>query len=227
MKNIGMIVAVQGEIRALLEGYGEACETVKIGAMTLRVYSGDGYKLHVMQTGAGEIAAAAGTQYLISVCGADMILDYGIVGGLTDDMASFRTVIAEKVVHYDFDTSEIDGTKVGQYMEYPDEFIPLNRDFIEKALAVEPSLKPVTVASGDKFVADAAKKRELFETFGAEICEMEAAAVALTCDRNGVPCLMIKTVADSITGGAEGYWETVKESAGIAFRITDRIIREL
>lgn len=227
MKRIGMIVAIPGELSALLKRYGEAEKEEKVGTMTLYTYHTETMDLFVMQTGAGEIAAAAGTQYLISVSGAEMILDYGIVGGLTKEMERCRTAIVNKVVHYDFDTSKIDGTLPGQYEEYPDAFIPMDETIIEKALKTVPELKPVTIASGDKFLTEQAEKEALFEAFGAEICDMEAAGVALTCNRNGIPCLMIKTVADSITGGPESYWAAKMEASTMAFGITEQIIREI
>ena len=32
---------------------------------------------------------------------------------------------------------------------------------------------------------------------------MEAAAIVMTCDRAGIPCLLIKAVSDGVTGGEE------------------------
>ena len=56
-------------------------------------------------------------------------------------------------------------------------------------------------------------KRALHETYGAHICEMEAAGIVLTCDRAGVPCLLLKIVSDGITGGAEEFQATKAEAA--------------
>ena len=56
---------------------------------------------------------------------------------------------------------------------------------------------------------------------------MEAAAVALTCDRSGIPCLILKTVSDGITGGAEEFIAEVDRSADICLEITDRILNSI
>ena len=85
----------------------------------------------------------------------------------------------------------------------------------------------VICASADKFVGTEAKKRALHERWQADICEMEAAGIVLTCARRGVPCLLIKTVSDAITGGAEDFNRELDRSAGICLEIADRIIREL
>ncbi|MEG2144680.1 MAG: 5'-methylthioadenosine nucleosidase, partial [Oscillospiraceae bacterium] len=60
--------------------------------------------------------------------------------------------------------------------------------------------------------------------FKADICEMEAAGVVLTCNRNNIPCLLIKTVSDSITGGAEEFRQAVNDSACICLRVVSKII---
>ena len=224
MKKIGMVVAV--EIGAVLERYGEAQECI-CGGFPLRIYEGEGYLLHVIQCGVGELAAAAATQELIGRYGVQLIVNFGVVGGLTGEMASTRSCIVEKIVHYDMDLSECDPVPVGQYPGYDSIYLPATAELVEKAVAIEPSLKRVICASADKFVGAPEKKRQLHEKYGAEICEMESAGIVLTCLRNQVPCLFIKTVADSIDGGAEEFYEAVKATSAICLEITEKIIKEL
>ena len=135
--------------------------------------------------------------------------------------------MVESVVHYDFDTSAWDGCEVGRYAAYPTPRVPTTPEPVARALALYPELKKVVCASADKFVAGGEAKRTLHERFGADICEMEAAAVVLTCSRAGVPCLVIKTVSDGITGGAEEFSKELTRSAEICLSITDEIIRAL
>ena len=225
MKNIGMIVAV--EIQAVLEKYGERLEERFVDGFTVNVLNNDNYTLYIVKTGAGEIAAAAGTQLLISKFGVDCVINFGVVGGLTPEMALAKTAVVEKVVHYDFDVSEIDHVEVGRYSNYPSVHIPCDETLLSKALELQPDLKPVVCASGDKFVGDPAKKAALHEQFGADICEMEAAGILLTCKRSNIPCLMIKTVSDSISGGAEEFTSEVNRSAGICLEIADKIMDQM
>lgn len=225
MKRIGMIVAV--EIKAVLDKYGAALEEKNVAGYRVLEYKTDKYELIILNCGAGEIAAAAGTQYLISEYKVDMIANFGVVGGLTEDMSKTKTAIVEKVVHYDFDTSAIDNCEVGRYMQYPDVFIPVDKQLFDKAREMYPDLKPVICASADKFVADPEAKRALNKRYGAEICEMEAAGIALICDRNHVPCMMIKVVSDGITGGAEEFTQTIDEAAAICLEIVNEVIGAL
>ena len=225
MKKIGLLVAV--EMGAVLARYGEPQEKRELFGFELLRYDNPAYCIYAVNSGAGEIAAAAATELLIAVCGVDLVVNFGVVGGLTKEMALARTVVIERVVHYDFDTSEVDWAEPGRYPDYPTPYLPATPELVEKALAIAPELKKVTCASADKFVGRAEAKRALHETWGADICEMESAGIVLTCSRAKVPCLLIKTVSDAIEGGAEEFGREVERSAGLCLDVTDRIIREL
>ena len=225
MKTIGMIVAV--EMDAVLARFGRAAGVERRGGFEVHRYEGGDYRLFIVSAGAGELAAAAATELLIAGYGAEMVVNFGVVGGLTEDMALARTVVVESVVHYDFDTSAWDGCEVGRYAAYPTPRIPTTPALVDRAGALFPGLRRVVCASADKFVAGAEAKKALHERFGAEICEMEAAGVVLSCNRAGVPCLVLKTVSDGITGGAEEFARELTRSAEICLAITDEIIRVL
>ena len=80
-------------------------------------------------------------------------------------------------------------------------------------------------SSGDKFIGDPIKKAELHKLFNADICEMESAGIALTCNRNRIPFLMIKCVADSCGATPQEYYTNFNKSASLCFDITDKIIK--
>lgn len=225
MKKIGMLVAV--EIGSVLSKYGKATEEIERFGFKVYKYVMPTYELYVVHSGAGEIAAAAATQLLISVYGVEAVVNFGVVGGLTDEMKLAKTAVVERVVHYDFDVSAINHVEVGRYTGYPSKFLPLNPHMIELACAVAPDLKRVTCASGDKFVDGREKKEQLAREFEADICEMELAAIVLICDRSGIPCLAIKTVSDAVDGGAEEFSKMVNDAADICLRVTDQILADL
>ena len=56
---------------------------------------------------------------------------------------------------------------------------------------------------------------------------MEAAGIALTCNRNEIPFIMIKIVSDGITGGAKEFIETKEEAASLCLDIVEEIIKEI
>lgn len=225
MKRIGMVVAV--EIDAVLKRYGEPISDETVCGFRLLTYKSGENEIYVMNCGMGEIAAAAGTQLLISVYKVDLIINFGVVGGLTDEMALAKTCIVEKVVHYGFDGSQGLHYPQGQYPGTDSVYFEADKELILIAKNLYPDLKSVICASADKFVADPDEKRSISTQFSADICEMESAGILITCNRNNIPCLMIKTVSDSVEGGKEEFELQIEASANVCFDITDNIIKIL
>ncbi|MCC8196443.1 MAG: 5'-methylthioadenosine/S-adenosylhomocysteine nucleosidase [Ruminococcus sp.] len=224
---IGLIVAIADEIEAMLAEMGEPQKSETVAGIAIRKYKVSGHELFVANSGAGEIYAAGAAQLLISRFGAKMLLNFGICGGLTDEMALCNTVIVEKVVHYDYDVSELDPVEIGQYPQYPDCYIPADEKLIKLAKEVSPELREVICASADKFVGNPDRKAELHRLYNAEICEMESAGILLTANRCGVPALLIKAVSDSATGGAEEFTEMANKAARVAVTTLLKIIDKI
>ncbi len=224
---VGLVVAV--EMDAVLKKYGKPKSQKKINAFEVFEYNvSKNIDLYVVRSGAGQIGASATTQFCISVLNCELILNFGIVGGLTSEMKNVTTCVVERIIHYDFDTSAIDkGYKVGRYSENDDEYIYPTKSLVDKAVSICPNLKRVTVASGDKFIGDTEEKARLHAEFGADIVEMESAGIALTCSRNKVPCLLIKCVSDSLGDNPNEYYVNFSKSSMLCLDTMDRIIKEM
>lgn len=225
MKNIGMIVAV--EMEAVLDRYGSCLGESEQSGFRVFSYELEGYMLHVVNSGVGEIAAAAATQLLIDRYDPDMIVNFGVVGGLTEEMSESLVCVVDRIFHYDFDLSGIDPVVPGQYPGFDDRYIYPDSRLVEKALSVYPGLKKVVCASGDSFVDGRQAKEALQRRSGGQICEMEAAAIALTCRRAGLPCLLIKAVSDAMDGGGKEYYSQLSACSEICLQVCDGIIKAL
>ena len=226
MKNIGMVVAV--EMDAVLSRYGAPSEKRRVAGFEVYTYTGADYTIYALNSGAGEIAAAAATQTLICRYAVDAILNFGVVGGLTEEISQHRTCVVRSVVHYQMDTSQADADmEPGRYLEYPTVFIPADRRLRRFALEQNPALREVVCASGDRFVGDPAEKEMLHRRFQADICDMEAAGILLTCNRNRVPCLLLKMVSDGLSGGAEEFFQTFQSASDACVAILDELLREI
>ena len=224
-KRIGVVVAV--ELDAVLAKYGEPKETIKKRGSTVHTYENEDFVMYVLDSGAGEIAAAAGTQLLISEFDVDMILNFGVVGALTEEMATAELCVVEKVIHYDLDTTNWLNLPRGQYPDQPSAYVPADAALLGKALEINPSLKKVVCASADKFVDRAFDKLTLRQNYKADICEMELAGVLYTCRRNGVPCLSIKAISDSLVGGGREFMAELRRVSLICFDVVDRLLGHL
>ncbi len=225
MKRIGMLVAITREMQVVLSRYGKAVSDEMRHGFRVLHYDVGAYELYVIGSGAGEIAAAAACQLLIDRYEAELVVNFGVVGGLTDEMAQTKTCVVERVVHYDFDSSAYDNTVPGQYCEYPDVYLPTTPALVKRAVEIAPELKVVTCASADKFVEGVEAKRALHERWSADICEMEAAAIVLTCNRSAVPCLLIKSVSDGLMQGGEDFHSSLRHTAELCLAVADRIVK--
>ena len=111
-KIIGMLVAA--EMDSVLSRYGKPEVTERRAGFDVYIYHGEGYRLVVVHSGIGEIAAAA-TALLIDRYEVEMLVNFGVVGGLTEALTLTKTCVVRDVVHYDFDLSGIDEVLPAQY----------------------------------------------------------------------------------------------------------------
>ncbi len=222
---VGMIIAV--EVEAFIRAYENKYDKFKVNGFDVYIVKYNSVEIFAIHSSAGQVFAAAATMLLINEYNVDIIINYGIVGSLIEDLKICDKCIVDKVVHYSFDTSDVDDCEVGRHLEYEDVYIPTSKQLIEMAYKVDSDLKLVYCASGDKFISDSNEKRDLNKKFNAHICEMEAAGILLIADRANVPCLIIKTISDSITGGSEEYKKSFHESSQLCMEIIKKIISNL
>src|SRR5690606_20076427 len=81
--------------------------------------------------------------------------------------------------------------------------------------------EPITLATGDAFVADAHVRAGLAER--AHLVDMEGYAVARACEAAGVPCELVKVVSDTASEGAATSW---KEQADRTARLIAEVVRQ-
>ena len=225
MKKFGLIVAV--ETLALEKFYGEADEIINCHNREVSVYKKDNYEIYVVKTGAGEIGAASATQLLVSEFDVEAILNFGVVGALTDYISEKKLCLVKDVVHYDYDISEVDGYEVGRYSKFDSIYIPATESLYKRALEINPDIELVTIASGDKFVGNEKEKRSLNERFNADICDMESAGILITALENDVPVLMLKMVSDSVKGGLDEYSKELLSASYYCIEVFSEIIESL
>ena len=213
MKTIGMVVAMQSEVESFLSAKKLKVERIKYGGFDVMKFNLGQNEVYCVRSGVGEIFASAATQMLISVYKVEVIINFGVCGTLTDNLKVGEVALVEGVVHYDFDTSPIDGCEVGRYLQYPEVTLRPDKALLELAKKVNPQIQSVICASADKFVADEKIKENLANTYGASVCEMESAGVLLACLNMEVPCLIVKAVSDG-KGGVEEFRQMVTHASG-------------
>ena len=104
--------------------------------------------------------------------------------------------------------------------------VPLDADLVKLVRSVLPEIRVTAAASADKFVEDRTEKLRL-RALGCGICEMEVAAIARTCERNGVRCLSVKCISDTFEGGCGDFVQNVTRSAEKAFWAIRELLKAL
>ena len=222
---IGIMIATEREMKAFLESGSEITEET-IGKRTIYRTEMYGHDIYAIRSGFGQIDAAAGTPFLITVSGCGIVLNFGVVGALIPQLHVEDLLVIEKVLHYDRDLTAVDDVQKYQYEEYEDQFIPVDDSLIGLVTEEMPEIRRVTVASGDCFIADRARKDEL-ASLGCQVCDMESAAIARVCNNNRVRCLSIKCISDTLDGDGRDYEKNVIRSAEIAFCVIRELLKRL
>ena len=188
-------------------------------------------KLIVAVCGIGKVFAAMCAQTMIVKYAPKCVINTGVAGTLSPEIGIGDVVIASDVVQHDMDTSPI-GDPVG-WISGLDTVKMHSSDRLSKSelkIAAEQVLAGTdakimsgVVATGDQFIADAAKKKWISETFGAVACEMEGGAVGQVCEANNVPFAVIRSISDGADGAAvEDYPSFARHAAEISAKIVLR-----
>ena len=155
--------------------------------------------------GIGKVFAAMCAQTMIIKFGADKVINTGVAGGLTDKTDILDTVVATALVQHDMDTTYF-GDPKGMISGINVVEFSCDESLAEKiAENTEGNVVRGIVASGDCFVADENKKKDIAETFNAVACEMEGASIAQVCYVNKVPFAVLRTISDGANGEEMSY----------------------
>lgn len=211
----GIIAAMQKEAAGLLEKMQDKTETV-IGGVTYTAGTLCGHTAVVAVCGVGKVFAALCAQTMILRFAPQCIINTGVAGSLSTALSIGDLVIADGAVQHDMDTSAI-GDPVGLLSGINRIVLPTDRALTERLKAAAAAVGAVAhggiVATGDRFVADAAEKRRIVDTFGAVACEMEGGAVAQACFVNGVPFALVRAISDDASGKAQVDYPVFADAA--------------
>lgn len=207
---IAIVTAMTEETLPIFQKLGNVVDQSTIAGVAISKIELDGDTIYLATSGVGEVKAALAVQLLVDLFDVEIVLNFGFVGAVGKfDVGEI--VVPRKVVHYQFDVTEVDtDRKVGQYSGMADNFFYLDEVVIQNVLAnIGKPVRLVSVASGDKFVAVKEEKQRLKREFDVDICEMELAGLAIACERNNIPLFSVKVVSDNAEEGANVSFETV------------------
>ncbi len=157
-----------------------------------------GKKVILAQSGVGKVQASMTTAILLCHYKVNYVLSTGVAGGFTENQKILDIVVGDKIVQHDFDTSPVDGEK--GYGIYSYSYLTLiqlaHRICAEKGCG---KLHIGTIASGDQFIAEQSQIDFIRQHFKKVIaCEMESGAISRVCNKQDVPCIVIRAISDNV-----------------------------
>ena len=213
---IGCVIAMDSEAEILLS----QTETEGISSLYGKpVYTGKafGKEVVIVVCGVGKVNAAAGACAAISK-GADVILNFGVAGGLRSNTEVAEIYAIEKAVQYDFDLTQLNGTKIGtldgETENFISLFVPDRFGFPRRALG-----------TGDRFNDSKADFTLLTETLKADIRDMECGAIAQVCMHADVPFRAFKIISDVAGSGSTS--EQYKSNLKLCFNTLERELENI
>ena len=191
---IGIIAAMQIEHDAILSKM-KHIEERYISQITMFIGELSNQKVVLMLSGVGKGNAAMSTTILLENFEIDAIINVGTAGGLLQEQNVLDVVISKQVVQHDFDTSGLDGQDgIGLFYEADDQLISDCRSVLSSS---DYQTFTGLIASGDQFLYEENKIRELLNIFPKAMCvEMEAGAVAQVCTHYQVPFVILRSLSD-------------------------------
>lgn len=210
---IGIVIACGEEIKAHLKFF-DKLKTIEKRGMTF--YKGKlfGHTIFLCKSGPCEINAGIYLQAMIDNFKPDLIINSGTCGSLEEKPKVCDTFVVDKATFWDIKLGIID-----QITFESDEKLK------KFALSLDKKLKVGELVTGNSFVGSEALKNKLIKNFGANCCDMEGVAVIYTCQKNNVPCLLIKSVSDS--GNEDEFEKNFKKASEKVAKVTLTIVENL
>lgn len=229
-EKIGIVVADGDEyksLRARVElGDFEKLEILKREAHKYSIETEKGsVEVISILCGIGKINAAAATVCLISM-GCDLILNYGLSGGVSG-ISRNEITLPDRFLEHDFDLQVL-GYKPCEKPSQPTYIYNASKELINVAKSIIPTAKIGTAVTGDRFICDEEVRINLAESFNAMSCDMETAAIAYVCEYTDIPFLTIRRVSDDAGSDAkEAYREMNFADETVLYNYVEEVIKSL
>ena len=207
-RRIAIIGAMDSEITNF-KGMIENIEEIEIANITYYKGTLCGKNIVLLKSGIGKVNAAIATTIAIERFNVEKIIFTGVAGSGNPDYDISDIVISKDLIEHDFDTSALDGDELTVLVKgYDKNYYPADASLIE--LAKESAQKVIkenniyvdTIATGDRFIGNNNKVKQIHNKFKAGAIEMEGAAVAHAALMYKVPFVVIRSLSDKADSDA-------------------------
>jgi adenosylhomocysteine nucleosidase len=233
-KDVTLILgASDAELKPILEELEDKreCDIEGIGFMKGKLNGRDAV---VAWTGVGKVNATMTTTLLIGHFQPSVVIVCGIAGAVNPELGVGDVVVAEKSVQHDlglwteagFESkgfrNRLTGERNPVFFAADARLLDIAERAVEKVMLKSISIgveerpakvKKGLVATGDTFIMSPQKRSELRRRLGADMVEMEGAAIAQICHQRGIAHIVIRGISDTADEKAIADAENFQEIA--------------
>ena len=190
---IGVVIAMQSEADILLSQMSIE-RSMKVSGKD--VYIGVAFEKEIALCicGVGKVNAALGTQLLISQFGVDKLFNFGVAGGLNAITTLCAVYQIGYAVQFDFDLTQLNGTKIGTLDEYTENYLALS--------SFRAPFDIKRLGSADRFNDSPFDYELLTKTLNADIRDMEGGAIVQVALSSNIPVYSVKAISDVAGSGS-------------------------
>lgn len=207
MSKIGIIGAMEEEVLCL-KNKMNITEVRSIASLEFYVGMLHNREVILVRSGIGKVNAALCTQILIDCFHIDSVINTGVAGALSDELEIGDVVISLDAMQHDVDATGF-GYDLGIIPSMDNSCFKADKRLLKIAkkasevLSMKTNVFVKRIVSGDQFISDSQKKKELIEIFGGFCTEMEGASIAQVCYINKIPFVIIRSISDKADDSAE------------------------
>ena len=190
---IGVVIAMQSEADILLDEM-QILRSLNVSGKKIHVGKAYGKDVAVCICGVGKVNAALGAQLLVSKFDAEKLLNFGVAGGLNKDTKLCEVYQIGWAVQFDFDLTQLNGTKIGTLDEYEENYLALNK--LNAPFPVK------RLGTSDRFNDSADDYKLLTAELNADIRDMEGGAIVQGAYLAQLPVYSVKAISDVAGSGS-------------------------
>lgn len=214
---VGIMCPMEAEVAQVAKQLADV-HCLSLAGMRIQQGEWRGLSCVVVKSGLGKVAAAAGTQVLISTCQADVVFVVGLAGALDPALQIGDVIVGDRLIQHDLDARplfdyslipdlgvkwiETDSTlRILSVDALRERVLPSFQKWFSSEIRTrfgmsQPTVKVGTILTGDQFIAKK-KIHALKQTFPEALCvEMEGAAIGQVCYMNRVPVSVVRIISD-------------------------------
>ncbi len=214
-KYIGVIVADADEYRPFVK----LAESLNPENITMFKKNGIKFALNnteviCINCGIGKVNAASVAAGM-ALKGCCAVLNFGLSGGINNAVRG-GFCAPEKFLEHDFDLTPLGYKpceKPGQNYIYNADGKLL--DIIKNTLG---DIGGSTAVCGDRFISSDSDSAFLRDTFGADSCDMETAAIASVCESADIPFAALRMISDNAGDGANESYAEMNSSGELSMQ---------